>query len=94
MAVIQAYLRYRALDALWRAKDKDLRTEDEILDAVRYGLRRTREHRTSMLRWIGNKYIWGESPQHPYAIEIMYHDADFSGERADPFLLALLCITA
>ena len=74
-----------ALDALWKAKDKDSRKEDEILDTVRSGLRRTHEHRTSILRWIGNKYIWGKSPQHPYAIEIMYHAADFSGERADPY---------
>ena len=73
------------LDALWKSKDKDSRKEDEILDTVRSGLRRTGEHRTSILRWIGNKYIWGESPQHPYAIEIMYHAADFSGERADPY---------
>ena len=75
----------RALDKLWESEDKDERPDKEILATVRNGLRRTKQHRTSILRWIGNKYIWGKSPQHPYAIEIMYHAADFSGERADPY---------
>jgi len=73
------------LDTLWKAQDKDDRTDEEILETVHNGLRRTTQHRTSILRWIGNKYIWGKSPQHPVAIEIMYHAADFSGDRADPY---------
>jgi len=75
----------KLLDALWKSQDKDARRDDEILEKVRIGLRRTKQHRTSILRWIGNRYIWGKSPQNPDAIEIMYHAADFSGEKADPF---------
>jgi serine/threonine protein kinase len=73
-----------ALNRLWNADDGDSRTDREILETVRKGLRRTKEHRTSILRWIGNKYIWGQTPQNPNAIEIMYHAADFSGPNADP----------
>lgn len=73
-----------ALDALWRAADKDSRPDDEIIATVRNGLRCTKEHKTLILAWIGNKYIWNKSPQNPDAIEIMYHAADFSGESADP----------
>lgn len=75
----------KILDALWKSEDKDSRSDTEILGAVRNGLRNTTQHRTSILRWLGNKYIWGKSPQNPEAIEIMYHAADFSGDRADPY---------
>ncbi len=75
----------KTLDALWEAKDKDNRSDEEILNTVHNGLRCTKQHRTNIIRWIGSKYIWGKSPQHPYAIEIMYHAADFSGDRADPY---------
>ena len=75
----------RVLSKLWKAADKDTRDDREILATVRKGLRRTTEHRTVILRWIGNRYIWGKSPQNPDAIEIMYHAADFSGENADPY---------
>jgi RNA polymerase sigma factor (sigma-70 family) len=78
----------KALDALWRASDKDDRPDTVILQTVRRGLRRTQEHRTLILGWIGNKYIWGrwgKSPQNPDAIELMYHAADFRGANADPY---------
>ncbi len=75
----------KALDALMQSKDKDTRTDGEILRTVRNGLRRTKEHRTNVLQWIGNRYIWGKTLQNPDAIEIMYHAADFSGELADPY---------
>jgi len=74
-----------ALDRLWNARDRETRSDQEILKTVQRGLRRTREHRTLILGWIGNKYIWNKSPQNSDAIEIMYHAADFSGERADPY---------
>lgn len=70
---------------MWRSKDRDSRPDEEILKTVRQGLRTCKNHKTLILRWIGNKYIWGKSPQNPEAIEIMYHAADFSGERADPY---------
>ena len=75
----------KTLDALWKASDKDNRSDEEILNTVHNGLRCTKQHRTNIIRWIGNKYLWGKSPQNPYAIEIMYHAADFSGDRADPY---------
>ena len=74
-----------ALDTLWRSRDRDSRPDEEILKTVRQGLRTCKNHKTIILRWIGNKYIWNKSPQNPEAIEIMYHAADFSGERADPY---------
>ncbi|TXT39065.1 MAG: hypothetical protein FD138_185, partial [Planctomycetota bacterium] len=75
----------QALSKLWKAADKDTRDDRDILATVRKGLRRTTEHRTLILSWIGNKYIWNKSPQNADAIEIMYHAADISGEHADPY---------
>jgi len=69
----------KRLDALWDDRRKDRRDDAEILTIVRNGLRRTTKHRTSILRWIGNKYIWNQKDQHPDAIEITYHATD--GER-------------
>jgi hypothetical protein len=62
-----------ALDRLMNAPDKDQRPDVEVLETVRNGLRHTREHVLTVLRWLGNKYILGQSPQHPAAIELMYH---------------------
>ncbi|NQT91810.1 MAG: hypothetical protein HQ559_03545, partial [Lentisphaerae bacterium] len=64
------------LDRLYGDLASDKRPDREILDIVRAGLRRTRNHRTSILRTIGNRYIWGKRPQNPYAVEVMYHAAD------------------
>jgi len=75
----------RRLDALFSAEDRDSRSDEEILTTVQNGLRRTSQHRTLILRWIGNRYIWGKSPQNADAIELMYHAADFSGPQADPY---------
>jgi hypothetical protein len=56
---------------------------EETLAAVRGGLRTTGAHRLSILRTIGNRFIWNRSPQNPDAIELMYHAAGFS-EKPDP----------
>ena len=74
-----------ALDTLWNAPDRALISDAAILKTVRFGLRRTEQSRGLILRWIGNKYIFGKFPQHPSAIEIMYHAADSSGSNADPY---------
>ena len=63
----------KRLDALFKAVDKDRRSDEEILSTVRRGFRRTKEYRSNILRWIGNRYVWGEDPQNAEAIEIMYH---------------------
>jgi hypothetical protein len=63
----------KRLDALINAVDKDERSDEEILATVRAGLRRSREDRGNVLRWFGNRYVWGKSPQNPKAVEIMYH---------------------
>ena len=63
----------KRLDSLWNDPRKDRRADAEILACVRNGLRRTSKHRTLILRWIGNKYIWNKKIQNPDAIEIMYH---------------------
>ncbi len=75
----------RKLDALWKAEDKEARSDAEILETVRNGLRRTTQHRTSILRWIGNRYIWNKSPQNADAIEIMYHAAECRTPNADRY---------
>jgi nitrous oxidase accessory protein NosD len=83
-----------ALDELWKAKDKDTRTDDEILETVRNGLQQTTTGSQSLLRWIGNKYIWGKNPQHPYAVEIMYHASATPGHRYNSIYFGLSVVHA
>ena len=64
------------LDELFPSlQDSDL-PDAKLLQIVRNGLRRTSQDRELILRAIGNRYIWGKTPQNPMAIEIMYHAAD------------------
>ncbi|WP_422925059.1 sigma-70 family RNA polymerase sigma factor [Singulisphaera sp. PoT] len=66
----------KRLDALWKAPDREQKPDAEILATTRQGLRRT-QVRAEIVRWIGQKYVWGRSPQNPDAVEIMYHASDF-----------------
>lgn len=75
----------KALDALCEDKDRDRRPDAEILQAARRGLRRAQKT-TQIISWIGNRYIWGRSPQDPDAIEILYHAADPSIPGGDGVL--------
>lgn len=75
----------KKLDELWKSKGLSKLSSKEQFEAVKNGLRRTSQHRTLILRWLGNRYIWNRSPQNPDAIEIMYHATDFSGAKADPY---------
>lgn len=80
----------KALDALFDAPDKDKRSDEEILSTVRKGFRRTSKHKTLVLSWIGNKYIWKKNPQHPGAIEIMYHAVPVERHYAVYFGLSVM----
>ena len=68
-----------ALDRLYLDPKREHKSDQEILETVRAGFRHTKQHQTLVLSWIGNKYIWGKSPQNPEAIELMYHATDFDG---------------
>jgi hypothetical protein len=48
---------------------------EELIPVVQQGLRTTPSHKLSILRTLGNRFIWGKSPQNPEAIELMYHAA-------------------
>lgn len=71
------------LTQLERTRVLETLAADEMVAAVRNGLRRTQSHKLSILRTIGNRFIWNRTPQHPGAIELMYHAASYSAER-DP----------
>ena len=49
--------------------------DEELLTIVRNGLHTTKHNRSYILRWIGNRYIWNKSPQHPIAVELLYQAA-------------------
>jgi len=66
------------LDELFRTSAMRELADDVYLAVVRAGLRRTTQHRTLILSEVGNRLIWGQVPQHPEAIELCYHAADFS----------------
>ena len=59
----------RRLDALWESEGKDSFDDVYILQTVRKGLRRTKHHKTLILRWIGNRYIWNKQPS--YAVKLL-----------------------
>lgn len=71
------------LDQLWRSEDKDEQPVEVVLPIVRQGLIHTKESRQLILAWVGNRFIRSHSMQHPEAIEIMYHAADFRCHQAD-----------
>lgn len=66
----------KALDQLFAARHSDRRSADQRLAIVRNGLRRTSAPRNRILEWVGNKFVWEKQPEHPLALEIMYHAAD------------------
>ncbi len=58
------------------------RSDDEILQMVRRGLRRIDgERRIWVIRWIGARYIAAKGKQNPDAIEILYHAMDYRDDR-------------
>ncbi len=69
----------KKLDALFRAPVLHRTADEEVFPILRQGLRTTQENRESILRWLGNKYVWNRKPQHPEAIEIFYHAMDWPG---------------
>jgi tetratricopeptide (TPR) repeat protein len=48
-------------------------TDQQTLEIVRKGLQRTKQDKTLVLRLVGNRFIWGKSPQNEDAIDLMYH---------------------
>jgi beta-lactamase regulating signal transducer with metallopeptidase domain len=80
----------RLLDALFTAVDNDKRSDEEIFSTVRRGLRRTTQHRSAILRWIGNRYIWNKQPQNPQAIEILYQAVPWEQHFAVYFGLSVM----
>jgi C-terminal processing protease CtpA/Prc len=66
----------KTLDTYHASLSRSKLPDKDILEIVRRGLRRTTRHRTSILRDVGNRYIWGKQLQNPEAIAIMYHAAD------------------
>jgi serine/threonine protein kinase/protocatechuate 3,4-dioxygenase beta subunit len=72
------------LSKFMESSNRDRTSDFDTFSIVHGGLRRT-TNRKAVLRWFGNKYVWGQSPQNPSAIELMYHAADFSGKKADPY---------
>ncbi|MHC4397012.1 MAG: hypothetical protein ACYS1A_15320 [Planctomycetota bacterium] len=77
----------RVLDDWWKVKDKEQRSDEEILNIIRNGLRRTgdgklRDHKDRFTGWVGQKYIWKKGPKNKKAVELMYY-ASF-----DPVLTA------
>lgn len=65
-----------ALDALYRDRGARGLDDDAYIAAVRGGLRRTTEHKLTILRDFGNRFVWGKAPQRAEAIELMFHAAD------------------
>ncbi len=80
----------KQLDRLLSAPDRNQRSDREILETVRQGFRQTSQHRTLILAWIGNRSIWNQEPQNPYAIELMYHALPLETHYANYFGLSVV----
>ena len=80
----------RALDNWWKVKDKEQGSDEEILNIIRNGLRRTgdgklRDHKDRFTGWLGQKYIWKKGPKNKKAVELMYYasfDPDLTANTA------------
>jgi len=59
-------------DALLSDRELEMKPDEEIFNAFRNGLRRKNVY-MSMIRWLGNRYIWNVEKQDRRAIEILYH---------------------
>jgi len=71
----------KRLDAWWDGNaNQSVLTREESVALIRNGILRTTKHRTSVLRWLGNQYVWGSDSQAPDVIELMYHACDFRPE--------------
>ena len=55
----------------------------EFLSVIRNGLRHTTNHKTLIISYVGNRFIWGKAPQDPDAIELCYHAAAFGPGAED-----------
>lgn len=66
-----------ALDELWdTGQHREISTEAWAA-AVRRGLRRAQTPVLALLRDLGNRGVWGKSPQNSAAVELMFHAADW-----------------
>lgn len=68
------------LAALWASPEREELEARRLLATVRQGLRRYEGNRAALLRWVGRRFIEGQSPQDAEAVEIMYHALDFDPE--------------
>jgi len=71
----------KRLDEWWNGNaNLSTLTREQSVELIRTGILRTTQHRTSVLRWLGNQYVWGADSQDPDVIELMYHASDFRPE--------------
>lgn len=64
----------RRLEAALPELERRGRGDETDFELLRLGLRELRvDRQMPALRWFGNAYVWGKSPQDPRAIELMYH---------------------
>ncbi len=70
-----------ALAALWASPDRDEIETAPLLASVRQGLRRYDGDRAELLRWLGRRFVDGQTSQDGVAVEILYHALDFDSEQ-------------
>lgn len=63
----------KRLEKALRAAERGESPGEDIFEIMRAGLRGMKDRQMPALRWFGNQFIWNKSPQHPRAIDLMYH---------------------
>lgn len=69
------------LAALWTSPEREELEASRQLAIVRQGLHRYEGNRAELLRWVGRRFVEGQIPQDPDAVEIMYHALDVNPEQ-------------
>ncbi|TWU04058.1 S41 family peptidase [Neorhodopirellula pilleata] len=68
----------KQLDALFSGLLGGHHKPEDVLAAIRQGLRHTQVYHSQVLAQVGG-FVWGVKQQNPQAIELLYHASDFRG---------------
>ncbi|MEQ8820466.1 MAG: M56 family metallopeptidase [Sumerlaeia bacterium] len=65
-----------ALDAFFERANKDKEPDEVAIETMWRGLRTAKTRELFIIRWFGNRFVWGAENQDPRAIELLYHATD------------------
>ena len=82
----------KQLDKLFQGKLGGHHAPEDVLAAVRQGLRHTKVYTSQILAQVGNGFVWGVKEQDPRALELLYHASDVRSGHAHNGMYYGLCV--